>query len=133
MTAIRSSSYEVLPVGLSGYGNRWPFELSGGQRQRVGIARALAVDPDVLLMDEPASALDPLATAKIEELIHELKQKYTIVIVTHELASIFAVGSESIFLDADSHTMIAHGAPQTLLATTTNRKVKQFLTRGGSV
>lgn len=59
--------------------------LSGGQQQRLCIARALAVNPDVILMDEPASALDPIATAKIEELIYELKQNYTIVIVTHNM------------------------------------------------
>ena len=61
------------------------LSLSGGQQQRLCIARALAVQPDVLLMDEPASALDPLATAKIEELVHELKAQYTIVIVTHNM------------------------------------------------
>lgn len=61
------------------------FELSGGQQQRLCIARALAIEPSIILMDEPASALDPISTAKIEELIHELKANYTIVIVTHNL------------------------------------------------
>ena len=61
------------------------FGLSGGQQQRLCIARALAVEPDVILMDEPCSALDPIATAKIEELIHALKRQYTIVIVTHNM------------------------------------------------
>ena len=61
------------------------FGLSGGQQQRLCIARALAVEPDVVLMDEPCSALDPIATAKVEELIHQLKRDYTIVIVTHNM------------------------------------------------
>jgi phosphate transport system ATP-binding protein len=61
------------------------LSLSGGQQQRICIARSLAVNPEILLMDEPASALDPISTAKIEELIHELKQEYTIIIVTHNM------------------------------------------------
>lgn len=61
------------------------FDLSGGQQQRLCIARALAVEPEVLLMDEPASALDPISTSRIEELIHELKKEYTIAIVTHNM------------------------------------------------
>jgi phosphate transport system ATP-binding protein len=61
------------------------LSLSGGQQQRLCIARTLAVNPEIILMDEPASALDPISTAKIEELIHELKQQYTIIIVTHNM------------------------------------------------
>jgi phosphate transport system ATP-binding protein len=71
--------------------------LSGGQQQRLCIARALAVEPEVLLMDEPASALDPIATAKIEDLIHELKAKYTIVIVTHNMQQAARVSDQTAF------------------------------------
>jgi phosphate transport system ATP-binding protein len=72
--------------------------LSGGQQQRLCIARALAVQPEVLLMDEPASALDPIATQKIEELIHELKMRYTIVIVTHSMQQAARVSDTTAFL-----------------------------------
>jgi phosphate transport system ATP-binding protein len=71
--------------------------LSGGQQQRLCIARALAVRPEVLLMDEPASALDPIATAKIEDLIHELKAKYTIAIVTHNMQQAARVSDQTAF------------------------------------
>ncbi len=71
--------------------------LSGGQQQRLCIARALAVEPDVLLMDEPASALDPIATQKIEELIHELKELYTIIIVTHNMQQAARVSDVTAF------------------------------------
>ena len=71
--------------------------LSGGQQQRLCIARALAVDPEILLMDEPASALDPIATSKIEELIYELKDNYTIVIVTHNMQQAARVSDRTAF------------------------------------
>jgi len=77
--------------------NKSAFELSGGQQQRLCIARALAVSPSVLLMDEPASALDPISTAKIEELIHVLKQEYTIVIVTHNMQQAARVSDKTGF------------------------------------
>jgi phosphate transport system ATP-binding protein len=76
---------------VSGYG------LSGGQQQRLCIARALAVEPQIVLMDEPCSALDPIATAKIEELIHELKQNYTIVIVTHNMQQAGRCSDNTVF------------------------------------
>jgi len=71
--------------------------LSGGQQQRLCIARALATDPEVLLMDEPASALDPISTAKIEDLIHDLKERYTIVIVTHNMQQAARVSDRTAF------------------------------------
>jgi len=73
------------------------MSLSGGQQQRLCIARAVAVEPEVLLMDEPASALDPIATMKIEELIHELKREYTIVIVTHNMQQASRVSDKTAF------------------------------------
>ncbi len=73
------------------------FELSGGQQQRLCIARALAIRPSVLLMDEPASALDPISTSKIEELIHDLKKYYTIVIVTHNMQQAARVSDKTGF------------------------------------
>lgn len=73
------------------------LSLSGGQQQRLCIARALAVEPEILLMDEPASALDPISTSKVEELIHDLKAKYTIVIVTHNMQQAARVSDSTAF------------------------------------
>ena len=80
-TCVQSAIWDEVKDRL----NENALSLSGGQQQRLCIARALAVEPEIILMDEPASALDPLSTAKIEELIHDLKQRYTIVIVTHNM------------------------------------------------
>ena len=76
--------------------------LSGGQQQRLCIARAIAVEPEVLLLDEPASALDPIATQRIEELMHELKRDYTIVIVTHNMQQAARVADRTAFFSIDS-------------------------------
>ena len=77
--------------------NENALSLSGGQQQRLCIARALAVEPEIILMDEPASALDPISTAKIEELIHDLKKEYTIVIVTHNMQQAARVSDQTAF------------------------------------
>jgi phosphate transport system ATP-binding protein len=77
--------------------------LSGGQQQRLCIARALAVEPDVVLMDEPASALDPISTTRIEDLMHELKDEYTIVIVTHNMQQAARVADRTAFFSVEVH------------------------------
>src|SRR6202008_1001295 len=79
-----------------------PLGLSGGQQQRLCIARAIAIEPDVLLLDEPASALDPIATAAIEELMHTLKRRYTIVIVTHNMQQAARVADRTAFFSLDT-------------------------------
>jgi phosphate transport system ATP-binding protein len=82
---------------------RSAFSLSGGQQQRLCIARAIAVQPDVILLDEPASALDPISTSAIEDLMHELKQKYTLVIVTHNMQQAARVAEMTAFFSLDVH------------------------------
>jgi phosphate transport system ATP-binding protein len=82
---------------------RSALALSGGQQQRLCIARALAVEPEVILLDEPASALDPIATSSIEDLVHELKRDYTIVIVTHNMQQAARVADMTAFFSLDVH------------------------------
>jgi phosphate transport system ATP-binding protein len=82
------------------------LSLSGGQQQRLCIARALAVEPDVLLLDEPASALDPIATAAIEELVQSLKSRFTIVIVTHNMQQAARVADRTAFFSLDRTELI---------------------------
>jgi len=96
-TVVHSIKQAALWDEVSDKLNKSAFELSGGQQQRLCIARALAISPSVILMDEPASALDPLSTAKIEELIHELKKEYTIVIVTHNMQQASRVSDYTAF------------------------------------
>ena len=100
--------------------------LSGGQQQRLCIARALAVEPEVLLMDEPASALDPIATAKIEELIDELKQDYTIVIVTHNMQQAIRVSDfTAIFYLGE---LVEHGPTEQLFTRPARRETEDYVT-----
>ena len=100
--------------------------LSGGQQQRLCIARALAVDPEVLLMDEPASALDPIATARIEELIAELKSRYTIVIVTHNMQQAIRVSDHTAFLYLGD--LVEHGATNQIFTQPTQQRTEDYVT-----
>jgi phospholipid/cholesterol/gamma-HCH transport system ATP-binding protein len=119
-------------VGLNGFGAYYPSEISGGMRKRAGLARAMALDPDILFLDEPSAGLDPLSSRRLDDLILELRDNLgsTVVIVTHELASIFAIADNSVFLDAESRTAIAHGNPRTLIDHAEHPKVRTFLRRG---
>jgi phosphate transport system ATP-binding protein len=85
------------------------FGLSGGQQQRLCLARAIAVEPDVVLLDEPASALDPIATSKIEDLMHELKNEYTLVIVTHNMQQAARVADMTAFFTLERTESGGHG------------------------
>jgi phosphate transport system ATP-binding protein len=101
-------------------------DLSGGQQQRLCIARALAVEPDVLLMDEPCSALDPISTAKIEELIHELKNSFTIVIVTHNMQQAARVSDFTAFFYLGE--LIEFGETSALFTAPQKRQTEDYIT-----
>ena len=100
--------------------------LSGGQQQRLCIARTLAVRPDVILMDEPTSALDPIATARIEELLRELKQKYTIVIVTHSMQQAARVSDFTAFFYMGE--LIEYGDTETMFTRPSQKKTEEYIT-----
>lgn len=102
------------------------LQLSGGQQQRLCIARALATDPDVLLMDEPASALDPKSTARIEDLIFELKDTYTIVIVTHNMQQAARVSDQTAFFYEGN--LIEVGATTELFTRPTQQQTEEYIT-----
>ncbi len=100
--------------------------LSGGQQQRLCIARALAVEPEVLLMDEPASALDPIATAKIEDLIHELRARYTIVIVTHNMQQAARVSDRTAFFYMGE--LVEVGSTEKIFTNPSEQRTEDYVT-----
>jgi phosphate transport system ATP-binding protein len=106
--------------------NRSAMSLSGGQQQRLCIARALAVEPEVLLMDEPASALDPISTAKIEELIYNLKQDYTIVVVTHNMQQAARISDETGFFLTGR--LVEFSETKKLFTAPANRETEDYIT-----
>ena len=100
--------------------------LSGGQQQRLCIARAIAVDPEVILMDEPCSALDPIATARIEELIHELRGRYAIVIVTHNMQQAARVSQKTAFFHLG--TLVEYGETTEIFTNPRQTRTKDYIT-----
>jgi phosphate transport system ATP-binding protein len=102
------------------------FSLSGGQQQRLVIARAIAIEPEVILLDEPASALDPISTLKIEELINELKDKYTIVIVTHNMQQAARVSDYTAFMYMGD--LVEYGDTDTIFTNPSKKQTEDYIT-----
>src|ERR1700748_2803395 len=128
----RIASLKLALVGLAGFEDFYPSEISGGMQKRAGLARAMALDPEILFFDEPSAGLDPISSRLLDDLILELREDLgaTIGVVTHELASIFTISNNSVFLDAESRTQIATGDPHDMLANSQDPRVRRFLTRG---
>ena len=126
------ATFKLSLVGLRGFEDFYPSEISGGMRKRAGLARAMALDPDVLFFDEPSAGLDPISSRRLDDLILELRASLgaTVIVVTHELASIFAIADKAIFLDAATRTQGAIGNPHDLRDQTENLAVRTFLRRG---
>src|ERR1700685_610079 len=133
-TALDESTIDIVvrlkldQVGLTGFENYMPAQLSGGMKKRAAIARAMAMDPEILFFDEPSAGLDPIIAAGLDELILKLKKAFriTIVVVTHELASAYLIADRMILLDKG--VVAAKGTPEELRQNTTPR-VRQFLDR----
>src|SRR5213593_1622892 len=115
-------------VGLEGFENHLPAEISGGMKKRAGIARALALDPSLLFLDEPSAGLDPVTSAELDDLIATLNGSLgmTTVIVTHELRSIFAIVRHCIMVDGQARGIIARGEPAALRDGSTDPQVRAF-------
>ncbi|MHC4131220.1 MAG: ABC transporter ATP-binding protein [Planctomycetota bacterium] len=118
-------------VGLEGNSHKMPSELSGGMRKRAAIARAMALDPKILFLDEPSAGLDPITSSQVDDLIIELSRSldFTFVIVTHELPSIYKVADRVVMLDKNTKSIIATGKPDHLRDNSDNAWVRQFFNR----
>jgi phospholipid/cholesterol/gamma-HCH transport system ATP-binding protein len=127
----RLSRIKLALVGLGASADAMPAELSGGMVKRAGLARALALDPAILFLDEPSSGLDPITGKRLDDLIRELRDGFgmTVVMVSHDLPSLFGICDDGIFLDADTKTAIAHGAPRSLRDNCKHPTVHAFMHR----
>jgi phospholipid/cholesterol/gamma-HCH transport system ATP-binding protein len=126
------ASLKLALVGLAGFEEFYPSEISGGMHKRAALARAMALDPEILFFDEPSAGLDPISSRRLDDLIMQLRDSLgtTIVVVTHELASIFTIGNNSVYLDTEARTMTASGDPRQLRDSSPDPAVRRFLNRG---
>ena len=113
-------------IGLADKANEYPAMLSGGQKQRIAIVRALAMAPEVMLFDEPTSALDPISTSKIEELAMELKDRYTIVIVTHNMQQAVRISDHTAFFLLGE--LVEYGETEKLFSQPQDKRTEDYIT-----
>src|SRR5256886_8669063 len=133
-TKLENSTIEIMlrlkleQVGLQGFEHYMPSQLSGGMKKRAAVARALAMDPEILFFDEPSAGLDPIIAAGVDQLILELKQAFhmTIIVVTHELASAFLIADRMVLIDKGN--VVAIGSKEEMRSST-HPRVRQFLDR----